>query len=104
MVRAPPGRFSTTIGWPSTFDISGARMRETVSVALPGACGTTSRSARSGYWPKAPAAAQASSRPAIPLSTSALQAAAHESLALVALHLLVRRLLVAVLHLVLLRL
>src|SRR6185295_4514808 len=56
MVRAPPGRFSTTTGWPSALESSGASMRATVSVALPGAWGTTSLTARSGNWAAAPVA------------------------------------------------
>ena len=58
MVSAPPGRFSTTTAWPSAFDNSGERMRATVSVALPGACGTMKRIGRSGYCAAAPAAAR----------------------------------------------
>ena len=49
IVSAPPGRLSTTTCCPRDFDISGARMRETVSVALPGACGTMNRIGLSGY-------------------------------------------------------
>jgi hypothetical protein len=49
MTKAPPGRFSMMIDWPSSFDSSCARMRAPLSVALPGACGTTSFMARSGY-------------------------------------------------------
>src|SRR5688572_24444180 len=59
MVSAPPGRFSTTTVWPSAFVSSGARMRATVSVALPGAWGTMKRIGRSGYCAAAPAAAKA---------------------------------------------
>src|SRR6185503_6659949 len=57
MVSAPPGRFSTTTGCPRGFDISGARMRATVSVALPAACGTISLTGRSGYCAAAPVTA-----------------------------------------------
>src|SRR6185369_17246704 len=106
MVSAPPGRLSTTTGWPSGRDISGARMRASVSVALPGACGTISRSGLSGNCAPAQtgkkAAAQASSSPATACFTLALQAGAHEGLAIVAF--LAFGLFVAVLHLVLLRL
>src|SRR5258706_1381774 len=55
IVSAPPGRFSTTTGWPRAFDISGARMRATVSVALPGAWGTINLRGRSGNCAAAPA-------------------------------------------------
>src|SRR5258706_8444054 len=48
MVSAPPGRLSTTTGWPRNFAISGATRRAMLSVALPAACGTTSRIGRSG--------------------------------------------------------
>src|SRR5215213_3713850 len=47
-VSAPPGRLSTTTGWPRIFAISGATRRAMLSVALPVACGTTRRSGRSG--------------------------------------------------------
>src|SRR5689334_11690237 len=49
MVSAPPGRLSTTTGWPRNFAISGAISRARLSVALPTACGTTRRMGRSGY-------------------------------------------------------
>src|ERR1044071_7143882 len=49
MVSAPPGRLSTTTGWPRNFAISGAMSRARLSVALPTACGTTRRMGRSGY-------------------------------------------------------
>src|SRR3954462_13620648 len=49
MTKAPPGRFSMMKDWPSSFDSPCARMRAPLSVALPGACGTTSFMARSGY-------------------------------------------------------
>src|SRR6185503_9494271 len=49
MVSAPPGRLSTMTGWPSSLDSAGATMRAMLSVALPAACGTTSRIGRSGY-------------------------------------------------------
>src|SRR5688500_10592726 len=62
MVNAPPGRLSTTTFWPSCLESSGARVRATLSVALPAACGTTSRIGRSGYW--AAAAPAATSRAA----------------------------------------
>src|SRR6185295_2512383 len=101
MVSAPPGRFSTTTGCPSGRDISGARMRATVSVALPAACGTTSRSGLSGYCAAEPAAAPASSSASAARFTLAFQAAAHELLAVIAF--LAFGLLVAILHLVLLR-
>src|ERR1051325_6409286 len=48
MVSAPPGRFSTTTGWPRNLAISGASRREMLSVALPAACGTIMRIGRSG--------------------------------------------------------
>src|SRR5262245_47194549 len=107
MVSAPPGRFSTTTGWPSDFAISGASMRATVSVALPAACGTMSRNGLSGNCAAAgagrnSAAAQASNSPAAAFTGLALEAGAHEFLAVVAL--LALGLLVAVLHPVLLRL
>src|SRR6185295_13391843 len=101
MVSAPPGRFSTTTGCPSGRDISGARIRATVSVALPAACGTISRSARSGYCAAAPATVPARISAAQARSTLALQAGTHEGLAIVAF--LALRLLIAILHLVLLR-
>src|SRR5258706_12947570 len=102
MVSAPPGRFSTTTGCPSGRDISGARIRATVSVALPAACGTTSRRGRSGYCAAAQTAAPASSSAAAARFTLSLQAGTHEGLALIAF--LPLGLLVAVFHLVLLRL
>src|SRR5256885_3075686 len=46
MVRAPPGRLSTTTDCPSWRASSGATRRATLSVALPGACGTTKRIGR----------------------------------------------------------
>src|SRR5688500_17321890 len=49
MVSAPPGRLSTMICWPSSLPSSAPRMRATVSVALPAACGTISRTGLSGY-------------------------------------------------------
>src|SRR5262245_12591246 len=49
IVSAPPGRLSTTTCCPRNLDISGVTMREIVSVALPGACGTTKRIGFSGY-------------------------------------------------------
>ena len=48
MVKAAPGLFSITIVWPSCGPNSAARMRATVSVALPGACGTISLIGLSG--------------------------------------------------------
>src|SRR5262245_4316123 len=48
MVSAPPGRLSTTTGWPSSFESAGPTMRAMLSVALPAACGTTRRIGRSG--------------------------------------------------------
>src|SRR5688572_28017308 len=57
-VNAPPGRLSTTTFWPSFLESSGARLRATLSVALPAACGTTSRIGRSGYCAAAAPAAR----------------------------------------------
>src|ERR1700676_5458336 len=54
MVSAPPARSSTTICAPSSRPSSAARMRATVSVALPAACGTINPIGRSGYSAKAP--------------------------------------------------
>src|SRR5262245_15101410 len=48
-VRAPPGRFSTTTGWPRILAISGATRRAMRSLALPAGCGTMRRIGRSGY-------------------------------------------------------
>src|SRR5262249_42045651 len=48
-VSAPPGRLSTTTCCPISLPSSAPRMRATVSVALPAACGTMSRTGRSGY-------------------------------------------------------
>src|ERR1044071_9790374 len=62
MVRAPPGRLSTTTFCPSCLLNSGARVRETLSVALPAAWGTTSRIGRSGYCALALPAAASSAR------------------------------------------
>src|SRR5688572_26672696 len=56
MVRAPPGRFSTTTLAPSWRPSSGASRRATLSVALPAACGTIMRIGRSGYCAPAPPA------------------------------------------------
>src|SRR5689334_2969497 len=56
IVSAPPGRFSTTTGWPSGRAISGASNRARLSVALPAACGTMSLSGFSGYPASAAAA------------------------------------------------
>ena len=62
MVSAPPGRLSTTICCPISLANSAPRMRATVSVALPAACGTISLIGLSGYCAAAPVAnAQASS-------------------------------------------
>src|SRR5437879_3537392 len=63
MVSAPPGRLSITICWPSSLPSSAPRMRATVSVALPAACGTMSLTGLSGYCAAAPwAKAHASNR------------------------------------------
>ena len=55
-VRAPPGRLSITICCPSSLPSSAPRMRATVSVALPAACGTMSLIGLSGYCAAAPVA------------------------------------------------
>src|SRR4051812_41544258 len=57
MVSAPPGRFSTTIGWPSRLPSSGDSRRAKLSVGLPAACGAIKRIGRSGYWAAAGPAA-----------------------------------------------
>src|SRR5882757_8267817 len=65
MVKAAPGLFSTMMVWLSCGPSSDARMRATVSVALPGACGTINRIGLSGYSARAApgSAAKADSRP-----------------------------------------
>ena len=45
---AAPGRFWTTMAWPSSFDIERARMRATASWLPPAATGTTRRMEREG--------------------------------------------------------
>src|SRR5262245_45551048 len=65
MVNAPPGRLSTTICWPISLPSSAPRMRATVSVALPAACGTISRIGRSGYSATAWVASTQASRPMV---------------------------------------
>src|SRR5258707_11793540 len=67
MVKAAPGRFSTMMVWLSCGPSSDAKMRATVSVALPGACGTINRIGLSGYSaraaPGSAASAEADNRP-----------------------------------------
>ena len=51
MVKAAPGLFSMMIFWSRTVRARPPAMRATVSVALPGACGTISRIGLSGNCP-----------------------------------------------------
>jgi hypothetical protein len=53
MVSAPPGRFSTTTCWPSSWLSTAPISRAALSVALPAAWGTTRRIGWSGYSAKA---------------------------------------------------
>src|SRR5687767_6450019 len=76
MVRAPPGRFSTTTLAPSCRPSSGASRRATLSVALPAACGTTSRIGRSGYCAPAPPAETSKATVSSSFIASGLQLAA----------------------------
>src|SRR5262245_28437654 len=48
MVPPAPGRFSTTIGWPTCFDTCSSTMRPTMSFAAPAANGTIAWMVRSG--------------------------------------------------------
>jgi hypothetical protein len=61
-----PERFSTTTGWPSRCERKLPGSRPSVSVVVPGAKGTTSRSGRSGQG--AGCAAAATGSRAMPLS------------------------------------
>src|SRR6187549_549808 len=53
MLPEAPGRFSTTICWPSSSAMRGWMMRPTKSDAPPGANGTIMRIGLLGYWENA---------------------------------------------------
>ena len=55
MMPNAPGLFSMTTGWPRIGRICSPTMRMTMSVALPGPNGTTTRTGLLGYFSCAPA-------------------------------------------------
>src|SRR5262245_34594703 len=63
IVVPPPGRFSTSTGWPRPFDMSCARSRPRKSTTPPGGYGTTSLIGRAGYvWDSTGPEANAATR------------------------------------------